>query len=150
MECPLQCTSSADWKACSEGTNEGCGWRAPHWKALMGPGACRSRGAAVTDVIIFAIGNDWLARAAINAILIQGVGQYLVNLNIWTHNILTLLARSRVRKLHHHLTDYCHSVWTPDSILLGFPWTVTPHTPSRPIERALGRSYPAFTRHTAG
>jgi hypothetical protein len=51
----------------------------------------------VTDVIIFGIGNDWLARAACNAILFQGVGQYLVNLNIWTHNILTLLARSRVR-----------------------------------------------------
>lgn len=50
----------------------------------------------MTDVIIFGIGNDWLARAACNAILIQGVGQYLVNLNIWTHNILTLLARSRV------------------------------------------------------
>ncbi len=62
--------------------------------------ARRSRGAAVTDVIIFGIGNDWLARAACNAILIQGVGQYLVNLNIWTHNILTLLARSRVSTLH--------------------------------------------------
>ena len=46
-------------------------------------GVCRSRGAGVTDVIIFGIGNDWLARAACNAILIQGVGQYLVNLNIW-------------------------------------------------------------------
>lgn len=53
----------------------------------------------MTDVIIFGIGDDWLARAAYNAILIQGVGQYLVNLNIWTHNILTLLARSRVRPL---------------------------------------------------
>ena len=50
-------------------------------------------------MIIFGIGDDWLARAAYNAILIQGVGQYLVNLNIWTHNILTLLARSRVRPL---------------------------------------------------
>lgn len=48
------------------------------------------------DVIIFSIGDDWLARAACNAILIQGIGQYLVNLNIWTHNILTLLARSQV------------------------------------------------------
>lgn len=48
------------------------------------------------DVIIFGIGDDWLARAACNAILIQGIGQYLVNLNIWTHNILTLLARSQV------------------------------------------------------
>ena len=58
----------------------------------------------MTDVIIFGIGNDWLARAACNAILIQGVGQYLVNLNIWTHNILTLLARSRVRHIPVALT----------------------------------------------
>ena len=58
----------------------------------------------MTDVIIFGIGNDWLARAACNAILIQGVGQYLVNLNIWTHNILTLLARSRVRHIAAALT----------------------------------------------
>ena len=58
----------------------------------------------MTDVIIFGIGNDWLARAACNAILIQGVGQYLVNLNIWTHNILTLLARSRVSHIAVALT----------------------------------------------
>ena len=57
----------------------------------------RSRGSAAPDVIIFGIGDDWLARAACNAILVQGIGMYLVNLNIWTHNILTLLARSRVR-----------------------------------------------------
>lgn len=71
------------------------GLRHARW-VLKGHFTRRSRGATVTDVIIFGIGNDWLARAACNAILIQGVGQYLVNLNIWTHNILTLLARSRV------------------------------------------------------
>ena len=71
------------------------GLRHARW-VLKGSFTRRSRGATVTDVIIFGIGNDWLARAACNAILIQGVGQYLVNLNIWTHNILTLLARSRV------------------------------------------------------
>ena len=70
---------------------------------LIGMCAGRSRGAAVTDVIIFGIGKDWMARAACNAILIQGVGQYLVNLNIWTHNILTLLARSRVSTLHPYI-----------------------------------------------
>ena len=70
----------------------------------------------MTDVIIFGIGNDWLARAACNAILIQGVGQYLVNLNIWTHNILTLLARSRVRPCHPHPINLCRSVCPPHSI----------------------------------
>ncbi len=54
-------------------------------------------GTAVPEMIIFGIGDDWLARAAYNAILVQGMGQYLVNLNVWTHNILTLLARSQVK-----------------------------------------------------
>ena len=68
----------------------------------------RSRGSAAPDVIIFGIGDDWLARAACNAILIQGIGMYLVNLNIWTHNILTLLARSRVRMRPPRLHATCH------------------------------------------
>ena len=66
----------------------------------------------MTDVIIFGIGNDWLARAACYAILLQGIGQYLVNLNIWTHNILTLLARSRVSTLHSYMFAWLHEVWS--------------------------------------
>ena len=75
--------------------------------------ACRARGIAVPDVIIFGIGDDWLARAACNAILIQGIGQYLVNLNIWTHNILTLLARSQVSVYLRLLLSACNSVADP-------------------------------------
>ncbi len=52
-----------------------------------------ARGPGVSDVIIFGIGSGVWARAACNAILVQAVGQYLVNLNVWTHNILTILAR---------------------------------------------------------
>ena len=87
------------------------------------------------DVIIFGIGDDWLARAACNAILIQGIGQYLVNLNIWTHNILTLLARSQVklycfllmsackspRLIQHHSTDNSQEV-APLFFLAGAEW----------------------------
>ncbi|BDA41975.1 probable amino acid transporter AVT1D [Coccomyxa sp. Obi] len=70
-----------------------------------------SRGIAVPDVIIFGIGDDWLARAACNAILIQGIGQYLVNLNIWTHNILTLLARSQGAKYAAHIESSADHHW---------------------------------------
>ena len=84
-------------------------------------GVCRSRGAAVTDVIIFGIGNDWLARAACNALLIPGVGQYLVNLNIWTHNILTLLARSRVRHAAAALTAMPASSCRPPFLFCCIP-----------------------------
>ncbi|EIE25419.1 hypothetical protein COCSUDRAFT_46708 [Coccomyxa subellipsoidea C-169] len=70
-----------------------------------------ARGIAVPDVIIFGIGDDWLARAACNAILIQGIGQYLVNLNIWTHNILTLLARSQGSKCAAHIESSSDHHW---------------------------------------
>eukprot|EP00884_Botryococcus_braunii_P008224 jgi/Botrbrau1/17402/Bobra.0833s0002.2 len=52
-----------------------------------------ARGPTVPDVIIFGIGRGVWAQAACNAILVQALGQYLVNLNVWSHNILTLLAR---------------------------------------------------------
>ena len=30
--------------------------------------------------------------------VLQALAQYLVNLNVWTHNVLTVLARSRAKR----------------------------------------------------
>ena len=49
-------------------------------------------------IIIFDMGSDWLSRLASGAILVQAVAQYLVTLNIWSHNILLLLARRSAAK----------------------------------------------------
>ncbi len=49
-------------------------------------------------IIIFDMGSDWLARLASGAVLIQAIAQYLVTLNIWSHNILLLLARRRASR----------------------------------------------------
>ena len=56
------------------------------------------QGAMVDGIIIFDMGTDFWSRAASGAVLIQAVAQYLVTLNIWSHNILLLLARSRAAK----------------------------------------------------
>ena len=30
--------------------------------------------------------------------MVQALAQYLVNLNVWTHNVLTVLARSKAKR----------------------------------------------------
>ena len=56
------------------------------------------QGATVDGIIIFDMGSDWLSRLASGAVFIQAIAQYLVTLNIWSHNILLLLARRRASR----------------------------------------------------
>ena len=53
-----------------------------------------SRGEAIDGIIIFSLGDSPRVRFAAALILLQALSQYLVNLNVWTHNLLTLIARS--------------------------------------------------------
>ncbi|KAK9845239.1 hypothetical protein WJX81_000853 [Elliptochloris bilobata] len=62
---------------------------------LLGAIGYWSRGEDSPELIIFGMGTGPAARAAAAAILLQALAQYLVNLNVWTHNILTLVARRR-------------------------------------------------------
>ncbi|MEW5297296.1 MAG: hypothetical protein WDW36_000513 [Sanguina aurantia] len=57
-----------------------------------------SRGNKITDIIIFSLPAGPISQAAAAAILFQALAQYLVNLNVWTHNLLTLIARQRTPK----------------------------------------------------
>lgn len=52
-----------------------------------------SKGEGVADIIIFSIGSGLWGRVAAGLILLQAIAQYLVNLNIWNHNLLTLISR---------------------------------------------------------
>ena len=56
-----------------------------------------SRGLNVADLCIFSLGRSNLACFAAACILVQALAQYLVNLNVWTHNLLVLLGRCRSR-----------------------------------------------------
>ena len=56
------------------------------------------QGATVDGIIIFDMGSDWLSRLASGAVLVQAIAQYLVTLNIWSHNILLLLARRKAAR----------------------------------------------------
>lgn len=68
--------------------------------AFLGAVGYWSRGDEIEGVIIFALPDGVIAQVASAFILVQAVSQYLVNLNVWTHNLLVLAARAN-RKLHH-------------------------------------------------
>jgi len=65
--------------------------------AALGVVGYASRGAGVHEVIIFALGSGPWERAAAAAVLLQASAQYLVNLNVFVHNLLVLLARREGR-----------------------------------------------------
>eukprot|EP00195_Chlamydomonas_chlamydogama_P017158 CAMPEP_0202897894 /NCGR_PEP_ID=MMETSP1392-20130828/6545_1 /ASSEMBLY_ACC=CAM_ASM_000868 /TAXON_ID=225041 /ORGANISM="Chlamydomonas chlamydogama, Strain SAG 11-48b" /LENGTH=530 /DNA_ID=CAMNT_0049583659 /DNA_START=191 /DNA_END=1783 /DNA_ORIENTATION=+ len=53
-----------------------------------------SRGSAITGIVIFSLGDSPRTRLASACILVQATSQYLINLNVWTHNLLVLISRS--------------------------------------------------------
>ncbi|WIA36420.1 hypothetical protein OEZ86_007730 [Tetradesmus obliquus] len=61
---------------------------------LVGATGYWSRGNSVTDIVIFSLGESLQARIAAGLILVQALSQYLVNLNVWSHNLLVLTART--------------------------------------------------------
>ncbi|KXZ51057.1 hypothetical protein GPECTOR_14g43 [Gonium pectorale] len=52
-----------------------------------------SKGASVHGIVIFNMTPGPAARVAACFIFLQALAQYLVNLNVWTHNLLVLLSR---------------------------------------------------------
>lgn len=64
---------------------------------LLGCIGYASRGRNVHGVVIFALGSGPWERAAAAAVLVQAAAQYLVNLNVWCHNVLVLAHRQRAR-----------------------------------------------------
>mmetsp|Transcript_35135 Transcript_35135/g.78203 ORF Transcript_35135/g.78203 Transcript_35135/m.78203 type:complete len:519 (+) Transcript_35135:215-1771(+) len=67
-----------------------------------------SRGDAITGIVIFSLGDTPRSRVASALILVQATSQYLVNLNVWTHNLLVLLHRSG--KPHAQSHDHADGV----------------------------------------
>ncbi|GAX75715.1 hypothetical protein CEUSTIGMA_g3158.t1 [Chlamydomonas eustigma] len=80
-----------------------------------------SRGDEIDGIVIFSLGDSPHVRVAAALILVQATSQYLVNLNVWTHNLLTLLARStsEARALDIHCsTDHCPWKWARTSLFV--------------------------------
>ena len=63
--------------------------------STLGAVGYASRGARVHEIVIFALGDGPWERAAAGAVLLQALAQYLVNVNVWVHNLLVLLSRAR-------------------------------------------------------
>ncbi|KAI8471654.1 MAG: transmembrane amino acid transporter protein-domain-containing protein [Monoraphidium minutum] len=53
----------------------------------------QSKGSAVAEIVIFSLGDGPHARFAAACILVQALSQYLVNTNVWSHNLLVLVQR---------------------------------------------------------
>lgn len=53
-----------------------------------------SKGDKITEILIFSLEDTPLVRFAAGCILLQAISQYLINLNVWLHNLLTLVSRS--------------------------------------------------------
>ena len=62
--------------------------------AILGVTGYWSRGDEIQGMIIFSLGNGTGMRIACALTLVQALSQYMVNLNVWTHNLLTLFGRS--------------------------------------------------------
>ena len=63
--------------------------------STLGAVGYASRGSRVHEIVIFALGEGPWERAAAGAVLLQALAQYLVNVNVWVHNLLVLLSRAR-------------------------------------------------------
>ncbi|PNH07612.1 hypothetical protein TSOC_005908 [Tetrabaena socialis] len=52
-----------------------------------------SKGSSMRGIVVFNMSPGPAAQVAAGLIFLQAVAQYLVNLNVWTHNLLVLLSR---------------------------------------------------------
>ncbi len=78
-----------------------------------------SRGDEIGGIIVFSLSDSPRVRFAAGLILLQATSQYLVNLNVWTHNLLTLFARSRSEVLDIRCSlDHCPWKWMRTSIFV--------------------------------
>ncbi|CAL5220298.1 g2283 [Coccomyxa viridis] len=90
-----------------------------------------SQGMGVQEIIIFGTGYDTWSRIAAGAILFQALAQYLVNLNVWTHNVLTVLARSRAKRTSsacdvRHAGDHKRLPWLIASVcIVGYSFGIS-------------------------
>lgn len=92
-----------------------------------------SKGLNVADIVIFSLGESALARIAAGCILVQAVAQYLVNVNVWTHNLMVLLGRA----LNHRRSanaksaaQHCAWRWAAASLfVVSYSWGLSMSLP---------------------
>ncbi|KIY99064.1 amino acid transporter [Monoraphidium neglectum] len=60
-----------------------------------------SCGSAASEILVFSFTQGRAARAAGAFVLLQALAQYLINANIWSHNLMVLLSRRTSRGKHH-------------------------------------------------
>ncbi|GAX75713.1 hypothetical protein CEUSTIGMA_g3156.t1 [Chlamydomonas eustigma] len=68
--------------------------------ATMGIIGYWSRGCSLSGIVIFSLGHSPRIRFAAGLVLVQVTSQYMINLNVWTHNLLTLSSRGGSGKSH--------------------------------------------------
>jgi vesicular inhibitory amino acid transporter len=92
-----------------------------------------SKGLNVADIVIFSLGESPLARLAAGCILIQALAQYLVNLNVWTHNLLVLLGRSLGHEqsaVARSAAQHCQWRWLGASLFVVlYSWLISMSVP---------------------
>lgn len=90
-----------------------------------------NQGTGAAEILAFNMGHDVVMRLAILMLLIQALAQYLVNLNVWTHNILVLLSRSplfegRSNKVVRTAADHDSLPWFLATVfVVGYSGVVT-------------------------
>lgn len=92
-----------------------------------------SKGLDVADIVIFSLGDSPLARLAAGCILIQALAQYLVNLNVWTHNLLVLLGRKvghEQSAVARSAAQHCPWRWLGASLfVVAYSWLISMFLP---------------------
>ncbi|GLI62001.1 hypothetical protein VaNZ11_004573 [Volvox africanus] len=74
-----------------------------------------SKGSSVHGIVIFNMDPSPLAQVAAGFIFLQALAQYLVNLNVWTHNLLVLISRRASRTTDDELwAEETHAKSTGD------------------------------------
>lgn len=62
----------------------------------LGATGYQSKGSGVAEIVIFSLGDGPAARFAAGCILVQALSQYLINTNVWSHNLLVQIGRAHV------------------------------------------------------
>ncbi|WIA40146.1 hypothetical protein OEZ86_013545 [Tetradesmus obliquus] len=92
-----------------------------------------SKGHDVADIVIFSLGENPLARVAAGCILIQALAQYLVNLNVWTHNLMVLVGRAAGHPGSANArsaSEHCRWRWLLTSaFVVSYSWLVSMFLP---------------------
>eukprot|EP00879_Flechtneria_rotunda_P019308 GHRR01020278.1.p1 GENE.GHRR01020278.1~~GHRR01020278.1.p1 ORF type:complete len:294 (+),score=89.66 GHRR01020278.1:812-1693(+) len=101
--------------------------------AGLGAAGYWSKGLNVADIVIFSLGDSTLARLAAGCILIQALAQYLVNVNVWTHNLMVLIGRAFGNPESASARsgcEHCRSRWLAASLfVVTYSWLISMSIP---------------------